>query len=160
MVAVTLGSYVTTKAPTAAEKAFKAYHAVSNDLLDMHWASVEAEAAIAKAKRLAERMDKMNEQYPVGTPERGEAEAIHWSLMQTAKRQQKVVKNRARFIAKTWPELGKYKDEIVQGVTSWSDSPMWEIVRTDPVLGRDKVWAHLIWAVDNAEVYQGEAPPF
>lgn len=152
---VLLGNYVMTKAPTKAQRSEKAYHAICNWLLDMHWHAVDAHTATRRAKRLAERMDRMNDAYPIGTPERGEAEAVHWHHTQTAKRETATVKRRAKQIAEAWPELTPEHERIVlvEIMPGWPDSPALDIVRFDPVLGRNPVWARLLAAAssDNQE---------
>lgn len=145
---VTLGQYVTSKAPTKAQQAEKAYRQICNWLLDMHWASVDAHAAMQRAKRLAGRMDRMDDAYPIGTPERGEAESVHWHHTQAAKRETATVKRRAKQIAEAWPDLTPDYAHIVlvEIMPGWPDSPALEIVRFDPFLGRNPVWARLLAA--------------
>lgn len=160
---VTIGRSVTTKAPTKAQQAEKAYHALCQSLLDASWAAVDARAATAKATRLAERMDRMNDAYPHGTPERGEAETVHALLLREAKRHTATVRRSAKRVAELWPELTPPYQRIVlvEIMPGWPDDAIWPVVRHDPILGRDPVWARLLAAaVGDVDPANTEGCPF
>lgn len=160
---VTLGRYVTTKAPSASEKAERAFHSLCQRLLDASWAAVDAAAATAKARRLADRMDRMTDAYPIGTPERAEAEAVHYHLTRTAKRETDTAKRAAKRVAGLWGELTPDYERIVlvEIMPGWPDDPIWELIRLDPFLGRDPVWARLLAAaMGDADPANREECPF
>jgi hypothetical protein len=160
---VRIGSYVTTKAPTAAEKADRAFHACCQSLLDASWAAVDARAATAKATRLAERMDRLGDAYPHGTPERGEAETVHALLIREAKRHTATVRRAAKRVAELWSALTPDYERIVlvEIMPGWPDDPVWAVIRLDPILGRDPVWARLLAAATGgADPANDEPCPF
>lgn len=162
MTAVLLGKRVETKAPTVADRQFAAWHAGSNLLLEMAWMSEESAAAIQRGRRLADRMDRMADQFPVGTPERGEAEAVHWSLMAEAKRGRDGVRRKAKRFLETWEEMhAEHRDMIREMVSTanWKHLPMWDVVRNDPILGRNPLWMELLNARD-VEPANTERCPF
>lgn len=145
---VTIGQYVTAKAPTKAQQAEKAYHAVCAALLDLHWHIDDAKPTAAKIARIVERMDRMDDVYPLGTPERDEAEVVVATLKRSVKRHKDAARKAARRVTEKWPELTPAYERIllVEILPGWSDDPALDVVRLDPILGRDPVWARLLAA--------------
>lgn len=153
------GAASSRSAPAWQEDVEIAYRDVSNLLLGMHWAAVEANDHLERAKRIASKLDDPS--IEATDAQRGAAEARHWHHTQSAKRLiSDTVKRNGRIVARKFGAMSEERrawavDELAR---AWFDSPIWPIVRTDPVLGRDPVWGAMYRAAELGPVNQEECP--
>ena len=137
----------------------QAYVEVSNLLLAMHWAAVEANDHLERAGRIASRLD--DPAIVATDAQRGAAEARHWHHTQSAKRLiNDTVKRNGRLVAR---KFGAMSDErlawaVEELARAWFDSPIWPIVRVDPVLGRDPVWSVMYRAAQLGPINSDPCP--
>lgn len=160
---VRIGQYVTAKTPTADEQTRRAFDAVCNALLDMHWQIDDAKPAAATIARIVERMDRMTGVYPLGTPERDEAEIVVATLARGVKRHRDAARTAARRVSEQWAGLTPDWQRIVlvEIMPGWLDAPALDVVRLDPILGRDPVWARLLAAANgDGDPVNSEECPF
>lgn len=138
--------------PNYAAHNHPAWAALCNTLLDVIAHGEEHAAAIAKAGRIAARLDDPSVQ---GTPEqRAAAEAAHWSCVQAAKRERDELRRAARRISSrlwtgAWAEHREWV--LTDFPRGWHGSPLWELIRTDKTLAPLEPWAALIRAHDAIE---------
>lgn len=156
MTAFTFGQRTDTTPRVKVDRSPDAFQVCANLLLDMAWAGDEVGVEEARANRIIARIERFEETYPVGTPERGEAESMVASLRASAKRKRAQIVKIAKRFAATWPEMNESHQQLFLSSMSgkdYIDNPMWPAIRTDTV-GNDPVWAalHAARSVNREEV--------
>lgn len=145
-------------APRRVDRSPDAFQVCANLLLSMGWDGDEMAALRKRAAKIIIRIERHEATFPVGTPERGEAEALIAALNGQAMRiQAKIVKEAKRF-ARTWPEMDEDHKQLFldsMGGKDYIDNAMWSAIRADTA-GNDPVWV----ALQTARSVNREEVPF
>ena len=136
----------------------QAYIDVANTILAMHRDAERVADAVARAKRIAARLDDPG---VAGTPEqRGQAEARHYYHVMTARRiTNDHLRHYGRIVSRAFGEMTKQRKQwVLDDARACHDSPLWSLVDADQYLGRDPVWLELMRAAALGPVNREECP--
>lgn len=137
-----------------------AYHALANALLAVIDHGEAVAAAIARATRIAGRLDDPTVAGTVA--QRAAAEAAHWSCVQTAKRERDALRRSARAVGRLWPDAPPDTQAAILNdfPRGWRASPCWELLHTDQTVAPLEPWAALLRARIAALRASDEPCPF
>ena len=135
-----------------------AYVACANLLLDMSYLGDELGYEEKRSETIIARIERHNDEYPFGTPERNEAEVLVLNLRASAKRKRKKIGTLAERFVELWPKMDDDHRELFLSSINGCDyatNPMWAVVQGHAV-GRNPIWE----TVAQARAANPEEVPF